>query len=210
MTDQRPSTALALGMFFIVLVAAVLAAIAYVQTDPNLHLNLESFVVFAPIYAAAQAIERLLEPFAAILLPAQAEKEDVDAAKTDKQMAQSALAASFRADPSEAAEGTGAAAVLGRVLGEANRQQNAAVAQLSKKKSERALVFFAIASVVSLALCAVLGLGIIQAMTDTRLEEHLRAIDVALTGIVIGAGTKPLHDLIARVEKAKEKADSQG
>jgi hypothetical protein len=204
-TDQRPSTELALGMFFIVLAMAVVAAIFYVRTDPNLHLDLESFVVFAPIYAAAQAIERLLEPFAAILLPAQAEKEDADAAKAGKQRAQGALEASLQANPGAAGQGVAVVAAQDE-LAEADAQQRDAAARLSKRQSERALVFFAIASVASLALCAVLGLGLIQAMTDDPLEEYLRAIDVALTGIVIGAGTKPLHDLISRVEKAKEKA----
>jgi len=30
--------------------------------------------------------------------------------------------------------------------------------------------------------------------------------DVLVTGLVIGGGTKSLHDLIARVEKSKDKA----
>jgi hypothetical protein len=45
-------------------------------------------------------------------------------------------------------------------------------------------------------------------MSTTELEEYLGGIDVALTGLVIGAGTKPLHDLITRIEKAKENADT--
>ena len=35
----------------------------------------------------------------------------------------------------------------------------------------------------------------------------LGAIDLVLPGLVIGGGTKPLHDLITRLEKAKDNAD---
>ena len=30
--------------------------------------------------------------------------------------------------------------------------------------------------------------------------------DLLVTGLVVGAGTKPLHDLVSRLEKSKEKA----
>jgi hypothetical protein len=199
-------------MFAIVLAAAALAAFLYALTDPDLNLDLESFVVFAPIYAAAQAIERLLEPLASVLLPAQAEKEAAEKAKAEKQQTLTAIDAAIKAEPSKIIDGgTAALASLqgGLGLGEAGRADKEAAAKLAKRQSERALVFFAIASVISLALCAVLGLGIIAAMTDEPPVEYLRAIDIAITGIVIGAGTKPLHDLISRVEKAKDKAAAE-
>jgi hypothetical protein len=33
-----------------------------------------------------------------------------------------------------------------------------------------------------------------------------QAVDILATGLVIGGGTKPLHDLITRVQAAKEKS----
>jgi hypothetical protein len=32
-----------------------------------------------------------------------------------------------------------------------------------------------------------------------------QALDIVTTGLVIGGGTKPLHDLISRIEAAKDK-----
>ncbi|HEX5374968.1 MAG TPA: hypothetical protein VFW48_02310, partial [Solirubrobacterales bacterium] len=96
---------------------------------------------------------------------------------------------------------------LGKALEDANRKQAEAAAKLARKQAERALIFFAISSFAALALCAAIGLGLITAMCEKPPAPYIRAIDVALTGLIIGAGTKPLHDLISRVEKAKEKAD---
>jgi hypothetical protein len=32
-------------------------------------------------------------------------------------------------------------------------------------------------------------------------------IDLLVTGLVVGAGTKPVHDLVTRIERAKESAE---
>jgi hypothetical protein len=207
--DERPSGRLAWGVFFLVLIAAAIAALVYAHTDPDLNLDLKSFVIFAPIYAAAQAIERLLEPLAKVLLPTQDKKEQAEDAGAKTEQAKAAALALTSQDPAALlGEVTGPGVEVKQGLDEATDAKKKAAAELAKKQSERALVFFAIASCISLALCAVLGLGIITAMAESPPKEYLRAIDIALTGLVIGAGTKPLHDLISRVEKAKDKAAS--
>jgi hypothetical protein len=162
------------------------SALIFELTDPNLHLELKSFTVFAPIYAAAQAIERLLEPIAARYKPTDEQKDALKAATEQK------LTASTPQERSQAAA-----------------EEQAASNALRKRRSERALIYFAVASCISLVLSGVLGLGILQAMAkdNEHLKEYLGAIDVALTGLVIGAGTKPLHDLITRLEKSKDSSD---
>jgi hypothetical protein len=32
-------------------------------------------------------------------------------------------------------------------------------------------------------------------------------VDALVTGLVVGSGTKPLHDVLSRVQKTKEKAE---
>ena len=185
MSDSSlPSARLVWLTFSVAVVFSVISGVIFALSDPDLHLDLKNFAVFAPIYAAAQAIERLLEPIAARYKPADAEKKAVKEAKEEK------LAATTNQERS-AAETT----------------EQAAEAALRKRRSERALIYFIPASVLSLLLTGALGLGILQAMATKPLEECLGAIDVALTGLVIAAGTKPLHDLVARLEKAKENAD---
>jgi hypothetical protein len=184
-SDQSlPGAGVVWGTVGAVLVFMGVSAAIFARTDPDLHLDLENFTVFAPIYAVAQAVERLLEPIAARLKPSGAEKQELKAAREEKLTAATSDAQA-----------------------NATTREEAASNALSKRRSERALIFFAIASSVSLVVTGVLGLGILQAMADQRLSDFLRAVDVMLTGLVIGAGTKPLHDLIARLEKSNDAVD---
>jgi hypothetical protein len=180
-----PSARVVWDTFGLVVLFSVGSAFLFVWTDPDLHLDLENFAVFAPIYAAAQAIERLLEPIAARYRPSTELKVTLKTAQERKLTARNDEA-----------------------LQTAAQAEQVASDALRKRRSERALLYFALASFFSLALTGALGLGILEAMASEPLKEYLGAIDVALTGLVIAAGTKPLHDLITRLEKAKENADS--
>jgi hypothetical protein len=180
-----PDVGLVWLTFGVVVLFSVVSAVIYVLTDPNLHLDLENFAVFAPVYAAAQALERLLEPIASRFKPSAKQKDVLKAAKEQ----------TLRATDQDQQVAAAAA-------------QQAASDALRKRRSERALIYFAVASCFALVLTGVLGLGILQAMATEQMEEYLRALDVVLTGLVIGAGTKPLHDLVTRLEKSKENADS--
>lgn len=197
--SQLPSGTLAWFSFGGVVGAAVVGGWIFVWTDPQLHLDPDGFAVFAPIYIAAQAVERLLEPIASRYMTAAQEKSACKSAREDKLKAQHALTAARAA-------GRDASVPLNELTAAAEGERMAERA-LQKKREQRKLIFFLVASVVSCVLAGVLGLGLYEAMSTEPLEEYLGAIDVALTGLVIGAGTKPLHDLIARLEKSKENAD---
>jgi uncharacterized membrane protein YbhN (UPF0104 family) len=204
--DRRPSTSLAWWTFGVVLAAAIGAYFLFVAIDPNLHLDLKSFVVFAPIYAAAQGIERLLEPLASIYKTTDVEKKDVKEAREEKQQAATAAGIAAAADPVALTDRTGVELLMREVRSASDREKKAEAA-LARKQSERALIFFMIASVFSLAIAALLGLGIIQAMATEPLDTFQGGLDVVLTGLVIGAGTKPLHDLIVKLERSKDASD---
>ncbi len=65
---------------------------------------------------------------------------------------------------------------------------------------------------ISLLICGVLGLGLLEAVAtvepaDSAWKDVFSAVDVLVTGLAVGAGTKPLHDLISRIEKSKNNAD---
>lgn len=56
-------------------------------------------------------------------------------------------------------------------------------------------------------ISAILGLGLIQSVAlvnGGHPSDFFRAVDVVITGIAIGAGTKPLHDLIEVVQETKK------
>jgi hypothetical protein len=172
--------------------AVIVAALIYTITDPELILvDVEAFSIFAPLYIAAQAVERLLEPLAS--------RRDTTAALKATLKQRRAETARLRSLPTATAE----------EFARAQRSENAAELALAQAKSTRAVKLWAAATVISLLVCAALGLGLIEAVAKERpTSEFIRTLDVLLTGIAVGAGTKPLHDLITRIEKAKDNADS--
>jgi hypothetical protein len=182
--------------------------LAFVQWDPELFLDSEGFAVFAPIYLVAQGVERLLEPIASLYKTTDDEKVAVKEAVEGKLRAEQAARVAIAAAP-EAVIGQPALTppAVAAAVDVASNKEREALDALEKKRRERAIIWWLVASVVSLAVCGALGLGILEAMSTKPLKEYLGAIDVAITGIAIGAGTKPLHDLLTRLEKAKENSD---
>jgi hypothetical protein len=204
--DDTPSTGLAVSTVLVALLAATGAAFLSVRNPmPELHLDETGFGVFAPIYFAAQAVERFLEPLASRFNPTNARKEDVKDARENKLATQEAAKVAI--------ESTGEHALMAppehvvTALQGADVREKDALRRLRKARAERKLIWFMVATVVSCALAGVLGLGILEAMSKGQLTDYLHAIDVGMTGIVIGAGTQPLHDLIVRLQKSKENAD---
>jgi hypothetical protein len=77
-------------------------------------------------------------------------------------------------------------------------------------EADRAVCFWAVATILALAACLVLGLGLIQsiaAIGGGDVPSLFKAVDLLITAIAIGAGTKPLHDLIGTIQNSKQKTD---
>lgn len=70
----------------------------------------------------------------------------------------------------------------------------------AQAKAERVLVIGGLAFVLGIAASLALGLRFLSAVQVT---SPPRWLDVVVTGLVISGGTKPLHDLIGVIEKAK-------
>ncbi len=91
--------------------------------------------------------------------------------------------------------------------GEAERENREKVLQI---EADRAVCFWAVATLMALAACLVLGLGLIQAVASIgggSVPSLFKAVDLLVTAIAIGAGTKPLHDLISTIQSSKQKSD---
>jgi len=132
--------------------------------------------IFALFYVAAQAVERLLEPFSALLLTVGDKEKARDQALAEYQQAKTK-------DKGDAAAGK--------------------QADLERTRANRRVVFWGLATVVGLFASAVLKLYFLRTL---GVSDSPRWAEILVTGLVIGAGTKPLHDLISRIEKAKENA----
>lgn len=68
-------------------------------------------------------------------------------------------------------------------------------------KANRAVIFGALGFVLAVLIAEWLGLYLVTAVGVGSVDLSL---DVIITALAIGGGTKPLHDGIKRIEKAKE------
>jgi len=134
---------------------------------------------FALFYVAAQAIERLIEPFSQLFLTTSETRKELDSNVAR------ALATGDDADGQAAA-----------------KKQD----ELNRKRGERTLVLWAAATVLGMLLSGFAGLYFVSAILATG-SSISPALDVLVTGLVIGGGSKPLHDLITNVQKTKEKKE---
>ena len=168
-------TAYIFRAYGVVGIAIVVAVILTIVIHAPALVTATGFTSFSVIYIVAQAIERFLQPISELV----GKPEETKAA-------QKALVAAVVApgpvptDTKETAE---------------------------YRKLERATYFWAAASCISLIVCAVLGLGLLQTVVEfsnKNVPGWFEALDVVITGLAIGAGTKPLHDLITSIQKTKE------
>ncbi|MGI8758045.1 MAG: hypothetical protein ACR2K0_01930 [Acidimicrobiales bacterium] len=95
------------------------------------------------------------------------------------------------------------------VLASANHDPPAQVAaqrQMAVVRADRAIFFWAAATILAMLLSGSMGLFLLHLIGVTGGPPWL---DILVTGLAIGGGTKPLHDLITRIEKGKEKAEKE-
>lgn len=133
--------------------------------------------VFALLYVATQGTERLLEPLMSL-----------DWTKPKKVIARDvavAQAASSGHPPDLRAA--------------ADKQ-----AELERWRANRTMVAWALATTLGMIASSATGIYLLQMVVTSPQEP--RALDILLTGLVVGGGSKPLHDLITRVQSSKDRA----
>jgi len=141
------------------------------------------YVPFAGLIVVTTALERLLQPLSQKLLPNDA---------SDGSPAKQAAASASAAHQAAADAGTPAAAVQPKVQKAADDQ-----AAADARRTARAIIFWAIASVCGLIISGGFGFFLLQSVASNHVNSFL---DLAVTGLAIGAGTKPVHDLITSIQ----------
>lgn len=200
-----------------------------------------NYATYAGLFIMALAIERILEPFSGLFLPATKEKKAASRATAARaKRAQTAAAVSgpravvVPAGPGKKAAVAQQTAVQQTALrrAEAARkaaavaQNEAAAAQTAHHRSQsaRAVLMWATASVLAMLVCASLGIFLLRSVeapgpakttassAPSPARDPNRVLDLLVTGLVVGAGTKPLHDLITQIQtssgSSKAKASS--
>jgi hypothetical protein len=136
--------------------------------------------VFAVFFVAAAAIERLLEPIAA-LMPNTTEQ---------KTIAKTAVVAAGNKTASVAASTTPAALTAAQTaLNDAANEVDGA----NWSTYWKTVSLWAIATVIAMLGSAFLKLYFLHAV---GIAAGPRPVEILSTGLIIGAGTKPLHDLV--------------
>lgn len=133
--------------------------------------------VFAPLYILAQAIERFIEPFTGW----------VKAAPPDGTTKETKTSAAAKLSE----------ALVNHKIDEAAKWQ----AVVDKIRRNTAVIAWGLASFLGIVLCGLFGLYMLRLVGFTSVPKQ---VDLVISGLAVGSGTKPLHDLIANVQQAKE------
>lgn len=138
----------------------------------------QGLTIFAVFFVASAAIERLLEPLAS-LLP--------DAENLNSQAHAKTVAAgqALIQNPDDADDPM--------------REAADAISNASFSTYWRTVAFWTLATVIAMIASAVLRLYFLRAV---GIASGPRYVEVLATGLIVGSGTKPLHDLVGLMEKA--------
>jgi hypothetical protein len=216
---------------FAILAAGLLAGYGLWQgIKPSDFMPSSNYAVYAGLFIMALAIERVLEPFAAYVVPSTTVKKaqaKATAAKVTR------AKAAVPAVPAAALTGAGTETVA--AVAEAHTKAAAAVSTAQSEaavatkehhlsQANRAVLMWAIASALAMLVCASVGVFLLRSVetpapTATAASTLVklaggttpkpspdnppnRWVDLLVTGLVVGAGTKPLHDLITNIQSS--------
>jgi len=174
---------------YLVLIAGALAGItlALVVVDPPAFVPAAGFSAFAALYIVAQSLERLLEPLTKFVTgsegPGGPQKTKAEAVKARDIAIGTALVATERTSK------------------EAATANAAKFHQTVEQVRENTAVFiWGLASGLGMLFAGWFGLFLMRLAGATGTPI---AVDVVITGLAIGGGSKPLHDLIESIQATK-------
>jgi hypothetical protein len=190
--ETSPPRPLPLLVALIILaVGSTAAYFLHLALNPSDFRSGNTYAPVAALFLLALAVERLLEPFSGFFLPS---------VTTDKREYRKMAVEMMRT------------------------QKTAAYMDLKhdadRSRASRAVLMWGVASVLAMLVAASTGFFVMRsvegpsegASTNSGGSGHPvsvgpnRVLDLVLTGLIIGGGTKPLHDLIGRIQTATNSA----
>lgn len=145
--------------------------------------------IFATFFVAATAIERLLEPLSGWLPSTTDQKAS---ASSDVKAAGSTVAAA--ADPTQPA-------VTAQTASAELQAAAVSIDRSSFSNFWKSTVLWALATIIAMLAAAGLRLYFLRTV---GIAGGPRWEEILATGLIIGAGTKPLHDLVTYLQAASE------
>lgn len=192
-----------------------------------------NFEWFALLFVLALALERLLEPFMGFVKSNDVaqQKTAVVAAKQKAEQTKEKAQTAAQSFAFLQTDTTGVLVAQEQSESEASSAAEALAAskaKLARVQANRAVFAWAAASTIAVVACAYLGAGILFALSggtfglveipadgllpgqdSSPFDSTNRALDFLVTGLIVGAGTKPLHDMVSKIQKSKENSDAQ-
>jgi len=136
--------------------------------------------IFATFFVAAAAIERLLEPLSKLLPSATDMHADADTKLSDAGM-------KFAAGHSDAEDALNTAATLSD--------------HASYRDYWKSISLWTVATLLAMVAAAFLRLYFLRTV---GISNGPRPMEILATGLIIGSGTKPLHDLVTYISAAAD------
>jgi hypothetical protein len=128
---------------------------------------------FGALFAAAAAVERVLEPITR-WMPGRKSQQKYEQSLAD--MANGVPGAMHAAATSKA--------------------------QVERDRSSRGVIMWGLATAVATIISSAGGFYLLHVLSaDPNWDAVPRWVDALITGLVVGSGTKPLHDLVTRAQK---------
>lgn len=227
--SESPRPEIVWGSMSVVIVGAIVGWILYKSVKPADFIPKSDYSVFAGLFILAAALERLLEPFSNLIPPKTDQtKKDLEAAVETANNSQNDAAIEAEAIATDNDEGNTAAETVAHTTIDYGSRAADQQAKLDRQRTERSFLLWAAATVLAILGCAGTGAFMLRAVADvprcdpksastvTTTDPSLktpqgctandpnRFFDLVLTGLVVGAGTKPLHELISGVQAKKE------
>lgn len=172
--------------YSLVVGGAVLGWVLWKAFDPVGFQPAPDISAFAVLYVFAQAIERTLEPLT--------KWAGGVTSGLDKE-----AAVKRRDEAVEELSGTETPTDIDNALESVAQAQS----NVDQVRANLAVVLWGLASLLAMVVCGAFGVLLLEGI-GLDVPEWF---DLAVTGLAIGSGTKPLHDLISNLQKAKEKKE---
>jgi hypothetical protein len=132
---------------------------------------------FGALFAAAAAVERVLEPITR-WMPGRKSQQKYEQTLAD----------------------------LANGVPGAMHAAATAKAQVERDRSSRGVIMWGLATAVATLVSSAGGFYILHVLSaDASWDAVPRWVDALITGLVVGSGTKPLHDLVTRAQKKATK-----
>jgi hypothetical protein len=226
-----PSWPWGLAAFVILAVGTMVSYVVWRSVKPTDFMPSSNYAVYAGLFVMALALERILEPFSGLFVPSVKEKKAKSTAMAAHAKRAEVVAAASQLHAAVADPAAAAQRAEESLQTAAAAQKDAAVAQKEHHHSQanRAVLMWATAAVLAMLACASFGIFLLRSIeTPSAVQGSTasasvhsssaapsapgpaknpnRLLDLLVTGLVVGAGTKPLHDLISQIQTASGKS----